>query len=267
LVSITEASDLFKPVTLPELKDILFHFKKERSPGPDGWTTEFFSFFFDLVGPDLLQMVEDTRIKGKVHKSINSTFLVLIPKENHSVTFNDYRPISLCNLIYKLVSKVISNRLKPFLERASRLNSLGFKGRRIHDAIGAAHESIHSIKQKNLKALILKIDLKKAFDSIDWTFLKLVLLSVGFGNNFTDWIMSCVTSASFAVLINGEASNFFHSERGLRQGCPLSPYLFILLMDSLSLLLAKSISENHITGLKVSRLIRWYTSCLLMTFS
>ena len=94
--------------------------------------------------------------------------------------------------------------MKLYLERSLSAEQLGFlKGRIIQDAIGAAHESIHSIKQKNLKALILKIDLKKAFDSIDWIFLKLILLSVGFGNNFTDWIMSCVTSAGFAVLING----------------------------------------------------------------
>jgi hypothetical protein len=187
LVSDAEALDLFKPVTLSELKEILLHFNKERSPGPDGWTTEFFSFFFELVGTDLLQMVEDSRIKGKVHKAINSTFLVLIPKENHSVTFNDFRPISLCNLIYKLISKVNSNRIKPYLERSLSAEQLGFiKGRRIQDAIGAAHESIHSIKQKNTKALILKIDLKKAFDSIDWSFLRLVLLSAGFGINVTD---------------------------------------------------------------------------------
>jgi hypothetical protein len=164
LVSGDEAEALFKPVTLAELKDILSHFKTERSPGPDGWTSEFFSFFFDLVGEDLLQMVEDTRIKGKIAGSINSTFLVLILKDNSPISFNDYRPISLCNLIYKIISKVISNRIKPFLGRSLSAEQLGFlKGRRIQDAIGAAHECIHSIKQKNLKALVMKLDLKKAF--------------------------------------------------------------------------------------------------------
>jgi hypothetical protein len=114
---------------LPEIKSILQKFKKERSPGPDGWTSEFFLHFFDLVGEDLLQMVEDSRIKGKVMGSLNSTFLVLIPKQQNSLTFSDYRPISLCNLAYKLISKVISNRLKPFLQKSISAQQLGFPKR------------------------------------------------------------------------------------------------------------------------------------------
>jgi hypothetical protein len=256
-ISSEAATELYKPVTLSELKDILIHFKKERSPGPDGWTSEFFIYFFDLVGMDLLQMVEDSRLKGKISGSLNATFLVLIPKEKLPLSFNDFRPISLCNLVYKLISKVISNRIKPFLGRSLSAEQLGFlKGRRIQDAIGAAHECIHSIKQQNLKALIMKLDLKRAFDSIDWDFLRLVLHAVGFGEKFTNWILACVTSANFAVIINGEATNFFNSERGLRQGCPLSPYLFILIMEGLSLLLTKSFNELKISGIKVSKFIK-----------
>lgn len=129
------------------------------------------------------------------------------------------------------------------------------KGRRLQDAIGAAHECLHSIKQKNQKALVLKLDLKKAFDSIDWEFLRLILHAVGFGDKLTSWILACVTSANFAVLINGEATSFFKSERGLRQGCPLSPYLFILIMEGLSLLLTQSFSAHLISGIKVSKFI------------
>jgi hypothetical protein len=257
MVTEEEAVDLYKPVTLLELKAVLEHFKKERSPGPDGWTSEFFIFFFDLVGDDLLQMVEDSRKKGKIYGSLNSTFLALIPKENNSASFNDYRPISLCNLIYKVISKVLANRIKPILERCLSAEQLGFlKGRRIQDAIGAAHESLHNIKKKNSKSLVLKLDLKKAFDSIDWEYLRLILLTVGFGVKITDWVMSCVTSANFAVLINGEATKFFKSERGLRQGCPLSPYLFIMIMEGLSLLLSKSISDHLISGIKVSKFLK-----------
>jgi hypothetical protein len=256
-ISDEAAAELFKPVTLTEIKDILLLFKKERSPGPDGWTSEFFIFFFDLVGEDLLQLVEDSRLKGKISRSLNATFLVLIPKKDSPRTFFEYRPISLCNLIYKLISKVISNRIKPFLERNLSAEQLGFlKGRRIQDAIGAAHECMHSIKQKNQKALIMKLDLKNAFDSIDWDFLRLVLFAVGFGEKFINWILACVSSANSAVLINGEATSFFNLERGLRQGCPLSPYLFILIMEGLSLLLKKSFTEHKISGIKVTKLIK-----------
>jgi retron-type reverse transcriptase len=116
--------------------------------------------------------VEDVRLKGKILSSLNATFLVLIPKKDHPTTFSDFRPISLCNLVYKLISKVISSRLKPVLEKNLSPEQHGFlKGRRIHDAIGVAHECLHSIAQKKQKALVMKIDLKKAFDSIDWDLL------------------------------------------------------------------------------------------------
>jgi hypothetical protein len=124
-ISAEAATELYNPVTLSEIKDILIHFKKERSPGPDGWTTEFFIFFFDLVGEDLLQMVEDSRLNGKIYGSLNATFLVLIPKKYFLLSFIDFRPISLCNLIYKLISKVISNRIKPFLERSLSAEQIG----------------------------------------------------------------------------------------------------------------------------------------------
>jgi hypothetical protein len=249
--------DLYKPVVLSEIKQILSTLKKEKSPGPDGWTSEFFLHFFDLVGPDLLSMVEDVRKKGKISRSLNSTFLVLIPKTDLPSSFNDFRPISLCNLIYKLVSKIISTRLKPVLERNLSPEQHGFlKGRRIHDAVGVAHECLHSISQKKQKALVMKIDLKKAFDSINWDLLRLILHSAGFGIPFTNWIMTCVTSANLSVLVNGEASRFFHCERGLRQGCPLSPYLFILVLEGLSLLISKNVAEHHITGIKITNRLK-----------
>jgi hypothetical protein len=130
---------------------------------------------------------------------------------------------------------------------------MGFlEGRRIQDAIGMTHESLQGIKKKKLKALVLKLDLKKAYDCIDWDLLKLILLKIGVGLHVANWIMSCITSSSFVVLINGEATDFFRSGRGIRQGCPLSPLLFILIMEGLNLLLKKSQAEGAITGLKIS---------------
>jgi hypothetical protein len=227
------------------LSKFFLSLKKKKVRAPTDGRPNFSYTFLILLDRIYYRWLRMCARKVKLSSSLNSTFLVLIPKKDHPSSFNDFRPISLCNLVYKLISKVISTRLKPVLERNLSPEQHGFlKGRRIHDAIGVAHECLHSISQKKQKALVMKIDLKKAFDSIDWNLLRLILLSVGFGIHFTNWIMTCVTSANLSVLINGEASRFFKCERGLRQGCPLSPYLFILVLEGLSLLLSKNVAEQ-----------------------
>jgi hypothetical protein len=107
-----------------------------------------------------------------------------------------------------------------------------------------------------MKALVLKLDLRKAYDCVDWELLTLILLKIGLGIHMTKWIMSCVTSSSFDVLVNGEATDFFRSGRGVRHGCPLFPLLFILVMEGLSRLLKHSLEEGLITGNRVSRLTK-----------
>jgi hypothetical protein len=134
---------------------------------------------------------------------------------------------------------------------------LGFlQGRQIQDAIGTVHECVHSIKKKKIKAMVLKLDLQKAYDCVNWDMLRLILLQIGMGINMTNWIMSCVVSTSYSVLVNGEATDFFKSSRGLRQGCPLSPLLFILVMEGLSLLLKASQNVGILTGISVTRSLK-----------
>ena len=202
---------IMKPVLANEIKNVLKLFQRDKSPGLDGWTVEFFSYFFDLVSVDLVQMVEESRLYGNIPGCLNSTFLALIPKENNPTTFGDYRLISLCNLCYKLISKIISNRIKPIMSRKMLEEQLGIlEGRRIQDAIGTSFECLHSIaKKKKNKSLIPKLDLRKAYDCVDWDFLHLILDQVGFDSQIIRWIMSCVTSPSYVVLLNGEVTDFF----------------------------------------------------------
>jgi hypothetical protein len=218
---------------------------------------EFYFHFFDLIKEDLLALVERVRTRGRLVGSLNSTFIALIPKLNKPLGFGDYKPISLCNLIYKIISKVIANRIKSFLSRALSPEQFGFlEWCQIHDVIGTAHECIHSIKKKNQKALILKLDLQKAYNYVNWDSLRLILIQGGFGVLVTNWIMSCMNSTSFVVLVNGEATNFFKSGCGLRHSCPLSPLLFILVMESLSLLIKSRQRDGSLTGIEVSRLTK-----------
>jgi hypothetical protein len=109
---------------------------------------------------------------------------------------------------------------------------------------------------KNLKALVLKLDLKKAYDYINWDYLRLILIQTSFELLTTIWIMSCMISSTYAVLINGETTSFFQSGQGLRQGFPLSTLFFILVMEGLSLLLNKGQVEGKLMGKKVSRLVK-----------
>jgi len=248
---------LDRVVIKQEIWDILSLFSKEKSLGLDGWTVDFFTPFFDVVGDDLLDLVEDSRNRGKIQKSLNSTFLALIPKENSPRTFGDYRPIALCTLCYKTISKVIANRIKPILSRAFSAEQLGFlKGRQILDVVGTTHECIHSIKTKKQKAMLLNLDLKNDYDCVSWDFLHLILVQMGFSVSSISWIMSCVTSASFMVLINGDTSAFFNSELGLQKGCPLSPLLFILIMESISILLKQVQEVGNLTRVQVSRVVK-----------
>jgi hypothetical protein len=245
-ISAEDSNLIYRSVTKLEIWDILKHFATDKSPGSEDWTVEFFTKFFDVVGDDLLELVEDTRIRGKIKNSLNNTFLALIPNENNPRTFGDYRYIALCNLCYKLISKVIANRIKSILSREMSSEQLGFlKGRQILDIIGTAQECLHSIKARKQKVLILKLDLRKAYDCVSWDFLCLILVQTGFSLHSINWIMSCVVSSSFVVLINGESSPFFNSERGLGQGCLLSPLLFIRVMESISILLKKGQVEGH----------------------
>jgi hypothetical protein len=122
-------------------------------------------------------MVEESRKKGRVIGALNATFLSLIPKSENPGNFGDYRPIALCNPLYKIITKIISNTIKSLLSFGISKEQFGFlEGRQITDAIGIVQEDLHSIKVKHINAMVLKLDMIKAYDRVDWGFLRLVLL-------------------------------------------------------------------------------------------
>lgn len=248
-----EAEALYDPMTPGELEGTLKWFKKEKSPGPDGWTIEFYIAFYELLSHDLLMVVEECRASGSLYNAINSTFVALIPKSDSPSSFDDYRPISLCNVLYKIISKIIANRLRPILSRHIAPQQFAFlEHHQIHEAIGSAQEAFQTIWTRHHKAIILKIDVAKAFDRVSWLYIKMLLIHLGFPIHFITWIMACITTPTFSVLINGSASQFFHSKRGLKQGCPLSPLLFLIVMDGLSRLIASAKRDGDLCGLKIS---------------
>lgn len=199
-------------------------------------------------------MVNFSRVNGSISGALNSTFVTLIPKSNKPLTFGDFRPIALCNLVYKLIAKIIAQRLKSVLSEFISPEQFGFlSGRQIHDALGIAQELLHNIKIKKMKAILLKMDLEKAYDRVNWNFLRLILIRIGIPPQVIRWIMACITSMNIAVLVNGTPSSFFSCSRGIRQGCLLSPLLFILVMDGFSRLVKQALENGWIKGIKLAK--------------
>jgi hypothetical protein len=245
--------EIGKPVSITELKDTIDNMPKEKSPGLDGWTQELFHSFFDIMGLDLLRAVEESRTTGYIPGALNATFFALIPKISKPTNFNDFRPISLCNFTYKVISKVIASWIKDKLANCISIEQFVFlKDRLIFYVVGITQECLHLTKMKKQNSVILKLDLKKAYDNVSWKFLHLLLDQIGLDWCVSQWIMGCVTSVNMVVLVNGVPTDFFKCHRGLRQGFPLSPLLFLLVIEALSRMMTQVVASGTFQGLKVA---------------
>lgn len=248
--------EFHRPVTDVEIKNALFSIGAYKAPGPDGFQAIFFQQQWDLVGSEVIEVVKEAFCSGSVPENLNKTFLTLIPKVDCPEKITQFRPISLCNVVYKVIPKIIVSRLKPLLPSLISPNQSSFvPGRQIADNIAIVQEMIHSFKNKkgHVGNVVWKIDLEKAYDKMNWEFLRETLSEIGFDSSFINLIMSCVNSASFQVLWNGEVTEEFKSSRGLRQGDPLSPYLFVIGMEKLAHIIQSRVADNRWKAVKASR--------------
>eukprot|EP00253_Pinus_taeda_P008792 PITA_08792 len=189
--------------------------------------------------------------KAKVGGGTNSTYLALIPKESNPESFARFRPISLCNASYKILAKLIANMIKPLLNKLISPTQGGFvEGRNITDNLIQVQEIVHSSKQRKEKGMLVKLDMASTFDRVDRTYICKVLKAFGFSQQFINLIKACIGTPWIAPLVNGRPTNFFQAQRGIRQGCPLSPSLYILMAESLSRKLAEEKTRGNIPGLK-----------------
>ena len=151
--------------------------------------------------------------------------------------------------LYKILTKVLANRIKRVLDKViSKSQNAFVKGRQILDAVRIANELVDSTLRRKKQGMVCKLDIEKAYDSINWEFLYLVMGRMGFGSRWLSWIKWCISTASFSVFINGSPAGFFPSSKRLRQGDPLSPYLFIIGMEALSCLINRAVEGNYLSG-------------------
>lgn len=257
-VTVTEEMNraLTTPITEKEVRDAVFKMNAEKAPGPDGMNPVFYKQHWDAIKSGLISFTRLFFEQNKLDPKVNQTHICLVPKIENPITIKDYRPISLANVAYKVISKILAERLKPWLNDIITENQSAFIPERlITDNVLIAHELMHSLHTKNLsnKFMALKLDIAKAFDRVEWKFIDAVMEKMGFCRQWRTWIMMCITTVTYSVLINGEPTKFIKPSRGLRQGDPISPYLYIICTESLSKLIKQNIQNHKLHGFKTLR--------------
>ncbi|GJY55944.1 aspartic peptidase [Tanacetum coccineum] len=224
-VSATSNLNMVKPVSDEEIRAAMFDIGDDRASCPDGYTSAFFKKSWYIIGNDICFAVRDFFSNAQLLKEINHTFITLIPKVATPMKINDYRPISCRNVIYKCISKILTNRIIEGIKEVVSENQYAFvPGRRISDNILITQELMHGYhRNRGPPRCAFKVDIQKAYDTVDWRFLENILRFFGFYPTMVSWIMACVTSTSFSISLNGDIHGYF-------KGCRGFPYPFTLVM-------------------------------------
>ena len=238
-------------ITIEEMLFSLKNMKNNKSPGSDGFTVEFLKFFWVDVGHFVLRSINYGYEIGELSSTQKEGVITCIPKGSKNKQYvKNWRPISLLNVTYKLASACIANRLKKVLPSLIHKDQTGFiAGRYIGENIRTLYDLLQYTEKHKVPGLLLLIDFEKAFDSVAWPFINKVFDFFKFGESIKKWIETFYKNIKSCVIVNGEVSQWFNIGRGCRQGDPLSPYIFILCAEILSLLLRKS---KHVKGITIN---------------
>lgn len=228
----------------------------DKAPGPDGLNAHFFHTYWHFLAPYVNNMIQEFFNTNQLKEPINSTRIILIPKNTNPYLVNHFRPISLCNVTYKIISNIIVSRIRPLMNNIiSPYQNAFVPTRLISDNLSLAHELLHTMKSKKSKTyyMAFKIDLEKAYDKLEWNFILNALTKLNFPQKLIGWIMTCIQSVSYSLLINGHISDTWYPQRGIRQGDPLSPYLFIICLNLLILKFIEGHNSNLFDGLQINK--------------
>ncbi|KAL9661180.1 hypothetical protein QQ045_026002 [Rhodiola kirilowii] len=250
-------SDLTRPYSEAEVREAVFQMCPTKAPGLDGFSALFYQKNWNLikgkVSAQILRMLNNKRLED----GINRTLITLIPKVKDPKIVGEFRPISLCNVRIKIVTKKLANRLKPILPAIISDNQGAFVPERIiSDNIIAAQELIHYIRTRGRQKMgyfALKVDISKAYDRVEWDFLEVMMRSLGFPEEWISMVMKCIKSVSYTVRVNDLVTEEIKPGRGIRQGDPLSPFLFLICSEWLNLKVKESQGRRKLKGVKICR--------------
>ncbi|KAK9984458.1 hypothetical protein SO802_033983 [Lithocarpus litseifolius] len=238
--------------TVEEVHRALFQMHPSKSPGSNGMSPFFFQKFWHIVGVDVTNAVLSVLQSGRMLQKMNFTHIVLVPKKNEPMYMSDFRPSSLENVVARIISKVITNRLKMILPNIiSDAQSAFISARLITDNTIVAFEVLHRMRNKRSGKkgqMAVKLDISKAYDRMEWSFLRQMMLKLGFDGRWVNFAMETVCTASYSILINGEPRGFVQPSQGIKQGDPLSPYLFLLCAEGLFGMIRRAVENREIHG-------------------
>lgn len=220
---------------------------KNKSPGPDGLPVEFYLATWQIVGQEVTAGILHFFKTRHLPRIINSAAIALVAKNHSASSVGDYRPISCCNVLYKCITKMLTYRLKLILPSIiSQCQSAFVPKRSIGDNIMLAQALCKNYHLNSGQArCTVKVDIKKAFDTINWQFLLTAMSRMGFPEVFISWVSACLSTCMLSVKINGSLEGYFAAKSGLRQGDPLSPYLFVIAMEVMTACIKKSVSFSN----------------------
>ncbi|KAJ9701108.1 hypothetical protein PVL29_006452 [Vitis rotundifolia] len=253
-ISEESASRLDSSFSEEEIFNAIFQLDREKAPGPDGFTIAVFQDCWNVIKDDLVRVFAEFHSSGIINQNTNASFIVLLPKKSQSKKISDFRPISLITCLYKVIAKVLSGRLRGVLHETIHFSQGAFvQGRQILDAVLIANEIVDEKRRSGEEGIVFKIDFEKAYHHVKWDFLDHVLEMKGFSSKWRIWMRGCLSSVSYAILVNGNAKGWVKASRGLRQGDPLSPFLFTIVADVLSRMMLKAEERSALEGFRVGR--------------
>ncbi|KAF5797593.1 putative RNA-directed DNA polymerase [Helianthus annuus] len=223
-----------------------------KSPGPDGFSLKFYKKFWKELKHLIMGVMRDFHSTGDISRGCNASFVALIPKKKDPQSLANFRPISLVGSIYKIISKVLANRMKAAIgDLISPTQSAFLGGRNILDSPLIISETIAWAKKNKQGLFIFKVDFEKAYDSINWKFLFFLMECMAFPEKWICWIKGCLSSGTGSILVNGSPTEEFRYKRGLRQGDPMSPFIFIMAMEIISLFMNRVMNAGLYEGIKI----------------
>lgn len=255
-LSAKSKNEISRPVLDDEIKCAIFDMAPLKAPGPDGLHAMFYQRMWPVVGNSIVKMVKDFFATGILPDNLNDTLITLIPKVDNPDRVNQFRPISLCNVCYKIITKTLTNRFKKAMKELVGPHQSSFvPGRHITDNIITYQEVLNNMRNSRggKGTMVIKIDLEKAYDRLSWDFIRNTLEEAGFGSEWTRIIMACIESSRLSIKWEGEISDYFRPGRGIRQGDSISPFLFVLCMERLSHMIEEAVQEGAWKGIKMSR--------------